>query len=328
MSTKEQLRAESRDGTVGFVRKDAHAERPGVGRDAERQAVQALRDKGFAVGAVADSGRSPGSADAPTEAELRRFLPGGGPKWDIRVYPSISSTNTVLKEMAENGAPEGTILVACEQTAGRGRMGRTFYSPAGAGVYLSLLLRPAFSPSKSLYITTAAAVAVAEAIETVAGRETKIKWVNDVYIDGRKVCGILTEASFDAESGRLAYAVAGVGINMRPPGEGCPEELRPLMTSVFENGGYDGEKRARIVAEFISRFWNFYGRLAEKPFLRGYRRRSLLDGEAVDVIRGGARVPAIALGIDDECRLRVRYGDGREEYLQSGEVSVKPRGNG
>lgn len=265
------------------------------------------------------------SNDTLTEQSVRRWLPDEGAKWNVQVFQTVSSTNTVLKNMAEQGAPEGTILIASEQTAGRGRMGRSFYSPSGTGVYMSFLLRPSFLPTQSLYITTAAAVAVAEAIEFVTKRPTQIKWVNDVYLDGHKTCGILTEAAFDTEKNRLSYAVLGIGINMRTPPGGYPEELRPIITSVFSESSYNTESRDRIVAEVISRFWRFYESIPEKPFLYEYRKRSLLEGKSVDVISGNKRRPAMALDIDDEFRLHIRYSEGAEEYLQSGEVSVKPR---
>lgn len=328
MSTKDDVRAALEEHIREFVSGSSLARRLHVSRNAVWRTVKSLREEGFIISAVTNRGYRLEQSDVLTEAAVRRFLPDNGTRWDIRIVPVVSSTNTVLKEMAEKGAPEGTILIATEQTAGRGRMGRRFFSPGGTGVYLSLLLRPVFSPSESLFITTAAAVAVAEAVEGVTGAETKIKWVNDVYLDGKKMCGILTEASLDMEGGRLAYAVLGIGINMRPPDGGYPDELRTVMTSVFEKIAYDSDKRNRIVGEVISRFGNFYEHLPEKTFLPGYRRRSLLNGLPVDVISGKNRVSATALEIDDECRLHVRYADGREDYLSSGEVSVRPRPDG
>ena len=326
MSTKQQVREMLEKNAGTFVSGESLARRLCVSRNAVWRAIKALQEEGCSIQAVTNRGyRLEVPEGELTEQSVRRWLPDNGRKWDIKVFQSITSTNTVLKEMAENNALEGTILIASEQTEGRGRMGRTFYSPRGDGVYLSMLLRPAFSPSESLCITTAAAVAVAEAIEFVTGQETKIKWVNDVYLNGRKLCGILTEASFDMESKRLAYAVPGIGINMRTPVGGYPEELRPIVTNVFEGVPYIPEKRDRIIAEIISRFWNFYEHLSEKPFLRGYQSRSLLDGMEVNVISGNEQRSATALEVDEDFRLHVRYPDGREDYLQSGEVSVKPR---
>ena len=326
MTTKALVRTVLEDNVGHFVSGESLARQLHVSRNAVWRAVKSLQEEGCAITAVTNRGYCLSQfGDALTESSLRRYFPNGENRWTIHVFDTISSTNTVLKEMAEQGEPEGTILIASEQTAGRGRMGRRFFSPAGTGVYLSMLLRPLFSPEQSLYITTAAAVAVAEAIEFVTGRETKIKWVNDVYLNGKKLCGILTEASFDMESKRLAYAIPGIGINMRTPPDGYPEELKPIVTSVFDGIDYDTEKRNRIVAEVITRFWNFYEHLTDKPFLRGYQKRSLLEGQKVDVINGRERSAATAMEIDDDFRLHVRYPDGREEYLQSGEVSVKPR---
>ena len=303
------------------------ARRVNRSRNAVWRAVKSLEREGYGFSAVTNRGyRLVKKPDGLNLGELKKRLPPQCGDLKIHLYKSVASTNTLLKAMAEEGAPEGTLLMAEEQTAGRGRMNRKFYSPAGTGVYMSLLLRPRLTPEKSLYITTAAAVAAAEAIEGVTRRPTGIKWVNDVYMDGKKVCGILTEASFNMESKRLAYVVVGWGMNMREPEGGFPPELQPIVTAVFGRGDFCVERRDDIVAETMGRFWNFYVRLEEKNFLEGYRKRSLLCGRAVDVISATGRRPARAMEIDDEFRLHVVYPDGSDEYLQSGEVSVKPAG--
>ena len=308
-----------------FVSGEELAQRLSVSRNAVWRSVKALQQEGYYIQAVTHRGYClSAKPDVLSAQSISQYLPQELSFFDISIYKTITSTNKVLKDMAEKGAAEGRVLVAEEQTAGKGRMNRAFYSPAGTGVYVSLLLRPRFSAADSLYVTTAAAVAVAEAIEAIAERETKIKWVNDVYCDGKKVCGILTEAAFDMESSGLAYAVLGIGINVRPPERGFPEELRPIVTSVFDGGGYDTDTRNRLVAEVLSRFWGYYGTLTQKKFLKGYQDRSLLKGRDVYVIDGNEKELARALEIDDQCRLHVRYADGRDGYLSSGEVSVKP----
>ncbi len=297
-----------------------------LSRNAVWRAVKSLQDEGYTIEAVTNRGYCLTAApDILTAGAIAQNLPEGK-DWDIEVYRSITSTNTVLKEMAEKGTPEGKILIAEEQTAGKGRMNRAFYSPAGTGVYLSILLRPKFSPEESLYITTAAAVAVAQAIESVSGRTARIKWVNDVYLDGKKACGILTEASFDMETKCLAYAVLGIGVNVREPEGGFPKELRSIVTSIWDEKNYTPVLRPRLVAEIISRFWDFYHDLTNKPFLREYQRRSFLTDKDVLVMSDNQGRPARALEIDDEFRLHVRYGDGTDDFLQSGEVSVKSAG--
>ena len=212
--------------------------------------------------------------------------------------------------------------MAEEQTAGRGRLGRSFYSPAGTGVYFSLVLRPAFSAAESSLITTCAAVAAAGAMEEISGHPTQIKWVNDIYTAGRKVCGILTEAAIDMESGGLQYAVLGIGINLLKPENDFPEEIRDRAGALFTDDA-DGDFRCRLVAEILNRFMANYRNLTEKRFLEEYRRRSMLTGQEVEILRGGTVVPAKALGIDDDFGLIVEYPDGRQEHLGSGDVSVR-----
>ena len=177
---------------------------------------------------------------------------------EVEVFPSVGSTNTICIERARAGAPAGYVAVACEQTGGRGRMGRQFYSPEGTGIYMSMLLRPESVPAERVSdITTMAAVAVCQAIETVCGKAAEIKWVNDVFVDGRKVCGILTEAEFNptvsrtqssptkatAESkagtsvagGSTIFAVPGIGINVYEPEGGFPDEIKDTAGAIFSS---------------------------------------------------------------------------------------------
>ncbi len=327
MTTREEILKILTRAQGKYISGEELARKLSLSRNAIWRAVKSLQEEGYTIAAVTNRGYSlTASPDILTTTGITQYLLDGK-GWDIEVYRSITSTNSVLKGMAEQGAPEGKILVAEEQTAGKGRMNRAFYSPAGTGIYLSILLRPKFSPEESLYITTAAAVAVAQAIESVSDRAAQIKWVNDVYLDGKKVCGILTEASFDMETKRLAYAVVGIGVNILEPQDGFPEELRPIITSVWNDKNYRPALRPRLAAEIIRRFWDFYADLTNKPFLREYQRRSFLNDKVVFVINGIIRRPARALEIDDEFRLHVRYDDGTEDFLQSGEVSVKPTGS-
>lgn len=297
------------------------AQQLGVSRNAVWKAVRQLQSEGHGIDGVTNRGYSlrPDSG-VVTEPGIRKYLRHR--ELSITVYPTVSSTNTLLKKAAEEGAPEGTVFVAEEQTAGRGRMGRSFYSPSGTGIYFSILLRPKLRASDSLLITTGAAVACAQALEEVSGAGTQIKWVNDIYAAGKKVCGILTEASMDLESGGVHYAVLGIGVNLLQPQGGFPEDIRDKAGALFSRD-QDGDIRCRIVAAVLDRFLEFYDHLAEKPFLEEYRRRSLLTGAAVDVIRGDTVTPATVEGIDEDFALIVRYADGRVEHLGSGDVSVR-----
>ena len=149
----------------------------------------------------------------------------------VEVYKEVTSTNTLLKQRSQSGAPHGLVIAAESQTSGRGRMGREFFSPDQTGVYFSILLRPTLSPSDALLITTCAAVACARALEKISGKTAQIKWVNDIYIDERKVCGILTEASF--VQGKIDFAVLGIGINLYTPDNGFPADIKDKAGSLF-----------------------------------------------------------------------------------------------
>ena len=204
----------------------------GVSRNAVWKAIKSLTAEGFQIDAVTNKGYclAEGS-DVLSEQSVKKYLPEE--LWEhLIVRHTVTSTNTLLKEMAAKGAPEGTIMIAAEQTAGKGRFDRKFVSEV-CGVYFSIVLRPSIPASEALMITTAAAAATAEAVEAVSGRKTGIKWVNDVFIDGKKICGILTEAAFGMEGGGLDYAVLGIGINVKAPEGGFKGELANIADGVF-----------------------------------------------------------------------------------------------
>ncbi len=294
----------------------------GVSRNAVWKAVKALRQKGYDISAVTNKGYVLSHSNRIISAQgIEKHIKCGGIRVEHRDI--VTSTNTVLKEMAENGEKEGLLLAASEQTAGKGRRGRSFSSNKGTGVYFSLLLRPDMNPSDALLITTCAAVAVARAVELNTGKNAQIKWVNDVYMNGRKICGILTEASFDIESGKLAYAVLGIGINIYFPENSLSEELVGIAGAVFDNDNFDGETVNKIIADTVNIFMDEYKNLTDKNYIDDYRKRSYLDGKKIYVIKSDGNREAEALGIDDNFRLHVKYSDGSEEYLSSGEVSTK-----
>lgn len=297
------------------------AEQAGVSRAAVWKAICALRDDGYAIDAVTRGGytlRTDGGRLTAAAVTARLRTPGLA----VTALENTDSTNTCVRRLAEDGAPEGTVVVAAAQTAGRGRSGKSFLSPAGTGLYMSVLLRPQLAMGDALLITTAAAVAVAHAVERVAAVTAQIKWVNDVYVDGKKVCGILTEGALDLENGGLRYAILGIGINICPPAGGFPPELAPIAGALTETGGE--ALRAPLAAAVLDEFFALYPHLTEKPFYDDYVSRSLLTGRQIEVLRGGMHLPATALGIDRDLHLRVRYADGSEENLAAGEVSTRP----
>ncbi len=242
--------------------------------------------------------------------------------FDITVLPETGSTNDDARASAANGAREFTVIASELQRSGRGRMGRSFYSPQRTGLYFSIVLRPKLNAADALFITTSAAVAAAQAIEDICSVEAGIKWVNDVFVGGKKVCGILTESSIDAASGRLDHAVLGIGINILPPEGGFPPELQGIAGCLCPNGDCPPNVRNRLLARVLDLFYEFYRRLPTPAFLPEYRRRSVLIGREVNVFQGNDRFPARVTGIDDRCRLLVEH-DGAILALDSGEVSVR-----
>ena len=252
-----------------------------------------------------------------TAAEVAAYLPDEH-HWRIEAHDCLDSTNTVLKCRAAQGEAAGLVLLADRQTAGRGRMTRSFFSPPGCGLYMSLLVRPALTAGNALLLTTAAAVATADAIAAVTGRVTGIKWVNDLFWGDRKVCGILTESSLGAD-GRLVWAVVGIGINVRAPREGFPPELAEIAGALLPADAPD--LRPRLAAEILARCSSLFACLPEPTHLEEYRRRSILIGRSVTLSTTDERVTVE--GIDDACRLLVRDAAGGVRAISTGECSVR-----
>ena len=318
MSIKQKVLQMLEDNRGNDVSGSEIAQHLGVSRSAVWKAVNQLKAEGHNITAGTNRGYCLAqTSTAVSVPGIERYLKT---PCKIEIFKSVTSTNDVLKQMASSGADEWTVVVAGEQTAGRGRMGRQFYSPKGTGIYMSILLRPKFPAQQALLITTAAAVAVANALEENGCQDVKIKWVNDVFSQGKKVCGILTEGAFDFETGLLDYAILGIGINVDIPSGGFPDNITSVAGAAFS--GVD-VVRSRIIAQVIDNFSGFYNNLIEKPHLAQYRSRSLLTGKTVLVPNQDETQQAIVLDIDDEFRLVVRYSDGRQEALSSGEVSVK-----
>ncbi len=238
---------------------------------------------------------------------------------EARVFESLGSTNDAAKELAAS-APEGFAVLAERQTAGRGRRGRTFVSPPG-GLYMSVVLRPKADAARLPMLTAASAVAVADAIEAVCGESCAIKWVNDLYLRGRKVCGILAEA-VPLPGGGIGGAVVGVGVNFCGGEADVPAELRGKMGFIF--GGEPSAERSVLAAEIIKNLLKRSAELESAAFLGEYRRRCFVPGRWVEFTRGGEVVRARAVGIDESCALVVETADGKREALSAGEVSVAP----
>lgn len=288
--------------------------------------------------------------DTLSASVIKEYLNEQNKDMNIAIYPVLASTNLSLKEMATSDAPEGTVVIAEEQTMGRGRFGRQFFSPAGTGIYMSILLRPQLEPSDSTLITTATAVAVAEAIEEITGESTGIKWINDIWIKRpvdnsyAKVCGILTEAALSSGSKYPDYIILGIGINVFEPENGFPTELSSIAASAInsksteksysdslantaQRRSYTPNIRNRIIAAVLNKFMFFYPELTKRTFLDEYRKRSIVLGRKINVIENTLRTDisysATAVAIDDDCNLIVELENGTRKALYSGEISIR-----
>lgn len=299
------------------------AEKLGVTRSAVWKAIKSLQDEGYCITAVTNKGYCLSEQNDILSAEsIKPYLNKKNKDIDIKVFKTIDSTNTYAKTLAQNGAHQGTVVISEEQTAGRGRMGRSFYSPASTGIYMSIILRPKLSLEDSLLITTSVAVAVSKAIENIAYIDTKIKWVNDIYFGDKKLCGILTEASIDFESGGLEYAIVGIGINVSTMQKNFPDKIKDIATSIFPNRS-PRPVRSALIGEILNNVFECCENITDKKYLDEYRQRSFLLGEDIVVINGESKANAIAVDIDEKARLVVRFDNGEIKALNSGEVSVR-----
>lgn len=323
MSVKSELLSLLLDKKNHWLSGEMIAERLHCSRTAVWKAVRRLREDGYEIDAVQNRGYAllDGSDVLSTE-EIQRYLGNNSEFFDIKVYQEIGSTNDELKAMATNDhAPEGTVIVSDYQTGGKGRLGRSFFSPKGSGLYISLLLRPEGSVIDNLILTAQAAVAVFRAVRTVTGVELSIKWVNDLYYGGKKVCGILSEGQANFETGKLDYVIVGIGINIYDPEDGFPAEIRDKAGSVF-GGKETGRKadRNRMAAEIIREFYD----LARKKQLDSeYIEKNIVPGHRVIILDAGKEREGFALGILPDGRLEILEEDGSRTMLVYGEVSIK-----
>lgn len=296
----------------------------GVSRAAVWKAVEALRKEGYTIDSAPNRGYH---LDAPTGRLSAREIAArlDGHPWAelVQVLDSVDSTNNLAKTLAAQGAPAGTVIVADSQTGGRGRMGRSFVSPPGVGVYLSVILRPEAPPEELMHLTCAVAEVLCDGIEVASGLRPGIKWTNDLVSGGRKLCGILTELSLEAESGHVQYAVVGAGVNCDQTLSDFPPEIRDMAGSLSMLTG-KAVSRNTLAAEMIRALSRLDGDLVEnrQEWMDRYRRDCVTIGRAVSVSRAGETQWGQAVDVDDRGALLVDFGQG-PEAVQSGEVSVR-----
>ena len=299
------------------------AEQIGVTRAAVWKAVNTLKQEGYRIEAVNNRGyRLLEESDILSPEGIKLELDEKYRNYKIDVYKTIDSTNQEVKRQALEGAGQGLVVLAEQQTMGKGRRGRSFYSPAGTGIYMSVLFRPSPEQSKDVVlVTTAASVAICRAIRKVLNEEPQIKWVNDVYFRGKKVCGILTEAVSDFESGQIDTVVVGIGINYHVPEDGFPEEIRGIAGSVCTDENMI--PRNSLVAAVLNELFAIYEKLSEREYMEDYRRWSNVIGKDVRFTSGDGWMDAKALDIDDNGGLLVQLDNGEKKTLRTGEITLR-----
>lgn len=281
-----------------------------ISRNAVWKAVKALESEGIVIDSVTAKGYRLGSSDIL----LPELIPGR----NAVILKETDSTNNYAKKLASQGEPDGTVVLAETQTGGKGRLGRRFESPEGSGLYMSMIIRPKFDISLSPLITSAAAVAAAEAVEQLCGCCTNIKWVNDLYLNGRKICGILTEASLSMEMNALEYAVIGIGINTASHDFG---ELSSRVTDLESETGVR-VNRCELCRKIAERLEYWMSNMEKRLHLEEYRRREMLTGNMITANFGGKTVTGKALGIDENANLVTELETGERLVLTSGEASL------
>lgn len=317
------------------------AEKLACTRAAVWKAVKTLQSEGYDIVGVNNKGYTlKTSPDVLSKAFIEDKVREAGFEIEIITKKAVDSTNTQLKMMGSNGHESDCVMIAEEQTAGKGRRGRSFYSPSNTGIYISFLLHPNVPVYEASMLTTLAATAEALAIENVLKDfsdnndypPVQIKWVNDIFMRGKKISGILTEASTSIEDGSLEYAVPGIGINLYEPDGGFPEEIKNVAGSVFTDFKQRENLRNMVAAELIINFLRLYkcaeGKIS-RDYINEYKKRSIVISKEVTILTpehepiSGEHSSATVIDINDDCHLLLEYKDGTTEYLSSGEISVK-----
>ncbi|MCH3950613.1 MAG: biotin--[acetyl-CoA-carboxylase] ligase [Acidaminococcus sp.] len=301
------------------------ADKLGITRTAVWKHIQSLKKMGYEIEAHTKKGYIFISApDKLLPEEIGRVLHTKFVGRHICYQDTVRSTNEILKQLAGNGAEDGTLCVAEEQTGGKGRLSRGWFSPYGKGLWFSLLLKPSFLPQEAPKMTLLAAVAVVRAIRECCGVDAMIKWPNDVLLDGRKLVGILTEMS--AEFGHINFLVVGIGINVCVPKEMVPENLRDSAVSIADIAGHPID-RVALLGKVLDYFEEYYERVLKEgfqPVFDKWREYSTTLGRMVKVVSPDKTYLGTAIDIDPDGALLVRKEDGVVEKVLAGDVSIRP----
>ena len=321
MSTSEKILTILDENRGEYISGERLADMLGVSRTAIWKAMKKLVDEGYNIESVTNKGYMMSeNTDVLSETSIRKYL-REETNVILDVRKTVESTNVVMKDYVD--MPEGYVIAAAEQTGGIGRLGRPFKSPKNTGIYFSILLKPVIDYKDVTLLTVIAAVSICEAIEKYSDKKPQVKWVNDVFIGDKKVSGTLTQASMSMENLHPEYVIVGTGINIYEPEGGFGKELKNIAGAVFDEKQNDIKNK--ILAETLNNYFYYYRNFEKKEFIKKYQERSLIDGKNIYVVEGDNKIPATAITIDDECHLIVRYDDGREAALSTGEISIRLR---
>lgn len=278
-----------------------------------------------------EKNREPEMLDRLSVETLKEELGELCQKFDLQVKKETGSTNDDLKQLAEAGETKDILLLCEKQTKGKGRRGRSFYSPEETGLYMSFLLHPSVEARQAAMLTTLAATAIAKAVENVTHKEAKIKWVNDIYVNQKKVCGILTECSLSSKDYTLEYAIVGIGVNIYDPKEGFPEEIANKAGSVMGNSAKTENLKNKLAAGIVKYFMEYYETFPKADYIDEYKNRSFVIGKKVRILPTGVEEPedinaceqVFVLDIDEECGLLIEHENGEREIMNNGEISIR-----
>lgn len=310
-------------GADGYISGQELCNRFGVSRTAVWKAINQLKEAGYEIEAQQNKGyRLMAAPDLMTEAEIKSLMHTEWVAKEVLYFDTIDSTNTKAQELAEKGYPSGTLVVADKQESGKGRRGRSWVSPSGTGIFMTLMIKPDINPNNASMLTLVAALAVAKAITSVTGEEAMIKWPNDIVVNGKKVCGILTE--MNAQFDYINHIVVGIGINVH--NESFPEEISQMASSLMIEAGGKRFHRAQIIAETMSYFEQYYDTFLKtqdlSALVREYDELLVNRNKSVRVLDPKEPFDGKAMGITPKGELIVDTWESRK-LVSSGEVSVR-----
>ncbi|MDO4926168.1 MAG: biotin--[acetyl-CoA-carboxylase] ligase [Turicibacter sp.] len=294
------------------------ANRLAFSRTAVWKAIHSLKEEGYQIHAVSNKGyQLDTSCDLLSSEGIHAYLAEDLKQLPIYVYQQIGSTNTEAKQQALNGAPHGTIILAEEQTQGRGRLGRKFYSPKGTGIYMSIILRPQLHLNQAIQVTTTVAVAICGVIEKLTNQNPHIKWVNDIYLGKQKICGILTEAVTDFESGQVEFIILGIGLNVNTVD--FPADLHEIAGSLNPKD----VTRNQLCAHLLNELFSLFSKLNDPQVLEEYKSKSNVLGNWITFMKNQESYEAFAEDINEQGGLIVRLKNDEKMILNSGEISIR-----